>query len=667
MTPTATRQRGHVLVADYLGLTCESGVTIGTITKVINNTSVNTLKVGWLHMGNHEVSKVPWEGGEGAAGVGQGHPACFTSGICEGAPIIRLRGFSFGPPGSTEQDIRQGNFNLRNDFVTSYDAGGRHDLKIGADYINSHFELLICRECTGIYDLRNGRPPANLEELFPVWNDPDTWQVDALLANTRRYTLGIGDMDFATTRHQVAGWVQDDWQIGNRFTLNLGLRYDITLNGHGENFDFEPWVKKGRPMDTDDIAPRLGFAYQLDDRTVIRGGAGKYYGWVTNQSAHGTVSWVNIIGVTLRPDGRSDFLSNPFNGPQPTFEQVKANTCWEQKQRGVEQAPDCIRRYIGNNLSSPDSQDPYSYQGSIGFQRQLGADMAIEADYVYWKRYHNILSPELNIAWDNATGEPYSSNDIAHLPFPEWGEVDMRQNTLGADAYNHTIQAGFTKRFSNNWQASATYSMTIDYAKDWQPVPPQLTSENSYLFDLYPQMRDCTHPISWNDAGTEWNCHTPINFDALGEGLLFAEEWYRTNQQIHRFVFNAIYNLPGNLLVGGLYFYGDNGYHTTESGVNVFGTDNDDIADRVREDRSVIPRRNFNKKDLHRVDLRFSRRFNIGRATFEPLMDMFNVFNRANFTDWVVNEQNSRFGQPDASDGIAYQPRVVQFGFKATF
>ena len=642
----------------------------GTLTNVIGNRAVNTFRAGWVHLANHEQSKVPWgpsEGIPGAAGVGQGHPGCATSGICLGAPRIRMRGFQFGPPGSVQQDIRQGNISMRNDFAISYEASGRHDLKVGGDYINNHFELLICRDCVGIYDLRSGRPPANLEELFPVWNDPDTWNVDALLPNARSYTLGIGDMDFAVTRHQLASWVQDDWQIGDNFTLNLGLRYDITLNGTGENFDFEPWVKKGRPYDTNDYAPRLGFAYSLDDNTVLRGGFGKYFAWVTDQSAHGTVSWVNIIGVVLLPDGRDDFLSNPFNGPQPTFADVKANTCWEQKNTGQEQAPGGIRRFIGNNLASPAAQDPYSYQGSIGIQRQLGNTMAFEADYVYWKRYYNIFSPELNQAWDNETGEPYSSRDIAKLPFPEWGEVDMRQNSLGDDAYNHTIQAGFTKRLSNNWQASATYSMTLDYRKDYQPVPPQISPETTYLYDLYPQMRGCTDPISWNDDFTEWNCHTPINFNNFGQDLLFAEQYYRTNHQVHRFVFNGIYNLPGDVLLSGLYFYGDNGFETTESGVNLFDTENDDIADRVRLDGSVIPRRNFDKKDLHRVDLRLSKRIQIGNTSIEPMVDIFNLFNRVNFTDWVIDEQSSLFGQPDAADGIAYQPRVIQIGFKARF
>ena len=101
--------------------------------------------------------------------------------------------------------------------------------------------------------------------------------------------------------------------------------------------------------------------------------------------------------------------------------------------------------------------------------------------------------------------------------------------------------------------------------------------------------------------------------------------------------------------------------------MNLFDTENDDIAERVRLDGSVIPRRNFNKKDLHRVDMRFSKRIQLGNTSIEPMVDIFNLFNRANFTDWVIDEQNGRFGQPDAADGIAYQPRVIQIGFKMRF
>jgi hypothetical protein len=99
----------------------------------------------------------------------------------------------------------------------------------------------------------------------------------------------------------------------------------------------------------------------------------------------------------------------------------------------------------------------------------------------------------------------------------------------------------------------------------------------------------------------------------------------------------------------------------------VFGTGGV-IAQRTRLDGSIIPRNNFNKKDLHRVDLRAMKRFNFSdRFSFEPMLEVFNLFNRANFTTWVLNERNARFGQPDAADGIAYQPRTVQVGFRARF
>jgi hypothetical protein len=62
------------------------------------------------------------------------------------------------------------------------------------------------------------------------------------------------------------------------------------------------------------------------------------------------------------------------------------------------------------------------------------------------------------------------------------------------------------------------------------------------------------------------------------------------------------------------------------------------------------------------------KRFSLGGdASIEPMLEIFNLFNRANFTTWVMNERNARFGQPDAADGIAYQPRVMQVGFRARF
>jgi hypothetical protein len=621
-----------------------------TLTQVIGNAAVNEIRSGYSGLRNREQSRVPWPQ----------HPAAQTDGIVNGSPILTFNGMRFGPPGSVPQEIQQGNLSLRDDFTFSYNAKGRHDLKVGADYVKNSFWLLICRDCTGIYDMQGGPIPANFAAQFPVWDNPETWNLDAFLPITRRYTQGIGDFTFSVDRHQMAGWVQDDWKVGSKLTLNLGLRYDLQLNAFGENFTFDPWVQAGRPTDTNNWGPRLGAAYQLDDRTVIRGGWGKYYSWVSDQSAHGTVSWVNIVGVELLPDGRPDFNSNPFNGPQPTYAQLVPRTCWDQKVNQGGARPGCIRRTVGNNLSSPESQFPYSYQASVGFQRQIGSAMAFEADYVYYKSYYNIAGGNINLSWNPATGLPYPTNQLNRLPFPEWGTVSMLRNSRGEDEKDHTIQMGFQKRFSNNWQASATYSMSFNYNKLYPVILPEMTA--------FPQTAGgCSAPVTWNATFTEWNCHTPVNFAAFGVDVYNNQEWFRSNRQVHRAVFNAIYQLPYDINLSGLYFYGDNGFLTTTSGVDIFNVGGV-IANRTRADGSIIPLRNFDKKDLHRVDLRVTKVFSLGRSvSVEPMLEVFNLFNRANFTDYVVNESNARFGEPEPPTQISYQPRVIQLGFRAKF
>ena len=621
-----------------------------TLNNVIGNRAVNEVRIGYSGLRNREESRVPWPQ----------HPSALSDGIVNGSPILNFRGMRFGPPGSVPQEIQQGNYSFRDDFTFSYNAGGRHDVKVGGDYVKNSFWLLICRDCTGIYDMDLGPVPANFESFFPVWDDPETWNLDAFIPLTRRYTQGIGDFTFAVDRHQMAGWVQDDWRIGSRLTLNLGLRYDLTLNAFGENFTFDPWVQAGRPNDTNNWGPRIGAAYQLTPRTVLRGGWGKYYGWVSDQSAHGTKSWVNIVGVELLPDGRPDFNSNPFNGPQPTYDELVRRTCWDQKVNQGGQRTGCIRRTVGNNLSSPNSQFPFSDQVSGGFQRQLGSDMSFEADYVYYKSHFNTVAGNINVSWDPATGLPFATNRLNRLPFPEWGNVNMRRMSGGEDEKTHTIQMGFQKRFSDNWLASATYSMTFDYGIDYPVILPEMTA--------FPQTAGgCTAPVTWNADFTQWNCRTPVNFAAYGVDVYNNSEWYRTEDQVHRAVFNAVYNLPGDVMLSGLYFYGDNGFDTTTSGVDIYGVGGV-IASRTRADGTIIPLRNFNKKDLHRVDLRVTKLFTFGgKFSVEPMVEVFNLFNRANFTDWVVDEQSARFGEPESPTQIAYQPRVIQLGFRARF
>jgi hypothetical protein len=136
--------------------------------------------------------------------------------------------------------------------------------------------------------------------------------------------------NFLTPVHmwKYAAWAQDDWRVTNKLTLNLGARYDLIWNAFAQNVTFLPFELPNRPQDANNIQPRLGFAYQLTDKTVLRGGAGLYY----NDELNTNVLWpmspltIAVINVSNTPQ-RADFVANPFNGPLPTYAQALQRFC----------------------------------------------------------------------------------------------------------------------------------------------------------------------------------------------------------------------------------------------------------------------------------------------------------------------------------------------------
>jgi TonB-dependent receptor-like protein len=175
--------------------------------------------------------------------------------------------------------------------------------------------------------------------------------------------------------YNYAGWVQDDWAITSKLTLNLGLRYDAALNVWANHFGLAPIVEADRPNDLNNFQPRVGFAYTLTNRTVIRGGYGRYYGDLITGLAGQMAGITKSAVVEVQNDGRPDFAANPFNGPWPTQAQLEAQFC------STARTPACVRRDTGQDFLAPPAEFtkmPYSHQASLGMQRQLTATMGRE-------------------------------------------------------------------------------------------------------------------------------------------------------------------------------------------------------------------------------------------------------------------------------------------------
>jgi len=81
-----------------------------------------------------------------------------------------------------------------------------------------------------------------------------------------------------------------------------------------------------------------------------------------------------------------------------------------------------------------------------------------------------------------------------------------------------------------------------------------------------------------------------------------------------------------------------------------------------------MPRNAIVGDPIHRVDMRIQKRFPLaGRFAVDGIFEAFNLFNHANYGSYVTNEANANYGQPSFNANVAYQPRILQLGFRATF
>jgi len=371
-----------------------------------------------------------------------------------GTPRINFAGYSIGAATNTPQRTGEKNYQIRDDLTTAFELGGRHDVKLGVDFIRYTMPQNWCNQCDGTFT-SNSRPPANIQQLIPVWDDASTWNLAALSPLMRDYQVAIGNFAWVLKREIYAAWYQDDWKISDRLTANMGVRYDLDHGAQGEWVKFEPWLSGHRPTDKNNVAPRVGFAYRATDRTVIRGGYGLFFTELEDDALHQSYLQTQHILTTIPNDGRPDFASNPFNGPKPTAEQLAARTC-----NVNHNAPGCYLRSVPNNVEIPfgPHDTSYSQMASLGVQRQFGTSVAWESNVVWTGGRKEERRENINLSYNPATGANYPFTDVSRRPFPEWGPVFAeimagRSNYIG-------WENSWTKRFSSRWQAQATYSLS---------------------------------------------------------------------------------------------------------------------------------------------------------------------------------------------------------------
>jgi carboxypeptidase family protein/TonB-dependent receptor-like protein len=652
-----------------------------TYTSVLSNNTINEIK-GGLAANFYTLEPVSGWGLSGSRRPPETDKILFDvfagREIQGGAPGITFSGYTIGSPTNTPQRTGEHNYQIRDDFTTAFEFGGRHDVKMGGDFIKYTMSQGWCNVCDGLFT-STSPAPANLEQLLPDWRDASSWNWNAMSPLFRDYNVTIGNMSYSVHRQIYAAWYQDDWKASSKLTLNMGVRYDLDHGAQGEFVQFLPWLSGKRPTDKNNVAPRLGFAYQVNEKSVIRGGWGLFFTELEDDALHQSYILTQNANITLPNNGRADFGLNPFGGAKPTLAQITARRC---DIVGLPfNSPNCYPQSIRNGSEIPVGDHPvsYSHMASIGIQREIAANTGIDSNFVFTGGRAEERRQNLNSSINPATGANYTATgaatDLAHLPFPSWGPIageimNGRSNYYG---WENT----FTRRFSNRWQANATY--TLSYFKDDGGIGG---ITGPFLTTLDPSANITT--ILTPYTGTF----------APDMGPLYQ---LTASDQRHRATVNGIWEVGMGFQLSGVYFFGSGERRNTSWGSDLRNTGganygiltpagttaesltarlNADVRDRVGSIKGqvyngqfLLDRSQLVGQPIHRLDMRLQKRFSLGgRRNADLMAEVFNIFNHANYGSYTTTLSNpAQYGLPSPNLATAYQPRILQLGFHIGF
>jgi hypothetical protein len=508
-----------------------------------------------------------------------------------------------------------------------------------------------------------------------------------------------------------AGYAQDDWRLNSRLTLNLGLRYDIdvprTERFNRMNF-FDPEARSpladvvpGLPnlkggvvfvgvdgrnryqydWDTNNIAPRLGLSYQLNQKTVVRGGYSHMFG-PSNQGAQGTVGpfgfrtenlWVTSIdGITPL-----NTLKNPYpNGFQPS--------------PGSSQG---LLTQAGANLQAPlrDTVSPWAIQYNVNVQRELPWAMFVEIAYVGTRGYDlstvgesglslNQLDPQymsLGSQLNQQVPNPFygivnngvlTQQTVARgqllRPYPQFTDIIPLYHSGAKSRYN-ALQITGRKRMTHGVMLEGSYTYaeareigmshqdSYDLESSWALASYDIKHRFviSYLYELpFGHNRRFASGVSplvnaiiggWQFNGiTTIQSGTPLSITANNTAGIFGARTQPNNngqdpvldgpvsERLNRYFDTSVYSQPAAFTFG-----------------------NEPVFSPVLRSPGV---RNF--------DLSLFKNFELRRTTMLQFrVEALNAFNNVQFSGPNTSVTSSSFG---VISGQANAPRQLQFGLK---
>ncbi len=651
---------------------------------VFSSNVVNQARFGFNRLRVTSVPEEPFT----AAQFGITNP---NASLYPGAPTIRVLGadsaFFFGSGTLADQSSRINGYNF---YDTLSVTAGDHRLKFGGEFRHSTVKFYFNAFTRG-------------QLLFTSFNN--------FLTGTGTSLLGSGVFDRSFRVKDFSGFVQDDWKISRRLTLNLGLRYDfygLPVEEQGRLVNFlpsqlrfgttaapapapngfvqaeggqlagVPTVEKTLvPTDKNNFAPRVGFAYLLDEnlKIVMRGGYGIYYDRISTRYANTQLFNYPYFALGVGLPGIFRTFQSPFVQLPPPSQFPTATTIPSP----LSPLSPIVGVPIAGVFVDPELKTPYVQQFNFGFQWEFARNFLFDIGYV-GNKGTNLLQvitlnqPVYNSATNTFTN-PLAPSAIISANKNITGGIQQVQTT-SLSTYN-SLQMSLNRRFNNGLQflAAYTYGKSIDYYSgaalnelanvpgdqfDWRTNRGRsdFNREQRFVVSGVYQLPEFNFESGF--AKSLLNNWQVAGIAVFQSGLPFSVVDSNDTSIINRANFNRTFS--GDVYSSGNLSDRLNAYFNPAAFVrSAFGTTTfDPSAPFGNVTRNFLTGPGQKNVDISFIKLvPFSERL---RGEFRA--EFFNVFNWVNYANPNNNLAGANFGRIERA---ATGPRVIQFAFKLGF
>jgi hypothetical protein len=374
---------------------------------------------------------------------------------------------------------------------------GRHTMRFGGQLFQNQFWYKSAGQVAGVYTFNGeitGLGAAGRNNPLNSW-------ADLLLGAVKSSEIPVSQIPVNRTNYNLGLFFNDTWKVSQKLNLNLGLRYEfetrqIVKNDVYSRVDMNTGellvagrnASRNLNLENDwfNLSPRLGFAYSLNDKTVIRSGLAVFHAnfWIDNGEMLSYPGWTGSRAFVDQGVGRAqDFRlwqGMPLEGLQQLTDP------FEELQKAVASNSPLP---VGSPTYADSASLPRTTQWNFGVQRSLPWNTVLEVAYVASRSANQARSiPANNPGLEMAEAVNIRNVRLQDVrPYPQY--TNFNTVLYDATADYHSMQVNLTRRFSSGFSmdGSFTWSKNTDSASgfsDSNQIPWQFPGIEHALSNL---------------------------------------------------------------------------------------------------------------------------------------------------------------------------------------